>query len=279
MPLFSIILPTFNHCDPIIWAIKSIQRQTYQDFEILVMGDGVPERTREIMGEICAADARVKFFDNPKGEAKGEKYRHAGVMAAQGQYIAYIADDDVWHESHLDVLRMGLERSDFCNTFHGCVFPNGQLSIFPGDVGNRFCRKVLSSIRFNFFGPTCVGHSRESYMALPDGWTPAPKGLWTDLHMWRQWFRQEGVRFLTIPRLTTIHIDSPGRDDMASEKRAEESRKWLERINRKGEIFKLEWEALRRLSLNEGCFQFLVRALALGNEEQKSIILNSLLRH
>lgn len=276
MPLFSVVLPTYNHCDPIIWAIESVRQQTLQDFEILVVGDGVPDRTRDIIEEFCGKDERIKFFDNPKGESKGEKYRHSAVMAAQGRYIAYIADDDVWHESHLETLERGLVVSDFCQTFHGCVFPSGQLDIFPGDLGKQFCRDVLSIERYNFFGPTCVGHSREKYLQLPHGWRPAPKGTWTDLHMWRQWFEKKDVRYLTVPKLTTIHLDSPGRNDQSAESRAKESHKWLKKINEPGEIFRLEVNALRRLAMNQGAYQYIVRKLMHGTEKERQNLFNSL---
>lgn len=279
MPLFSVVLPTYNHCDPIIWAIESVRQQTIQDFEVLVAGDGVPDRTREIMSEICSRDPRIKFFDNPKGEAKGEKYRHAAIMAAQGKYIAYIADDDVWHRTHLEVIRQGLKESDFCHTFHGCVFPNGQLDIFPGDIGKRFCRDVLSGMRYNFFGPTCVGHTRESYLRLPFGWRPAPQKMWTDLYMWRQWFLQKDIKFLTVPKLTSIHLDSPGREDVGPKSRATESKEWLQKINCPREIDKLETDALRRLALNQGAYQYIVRQLMHGTEERRQNLVARLHRN
>lgn len=259
MPLFSVIIPTYNHCDTIIWAIKSIQMQTIQDFEILVVGDGVPDRTRSIMEELCKSDLRIHFFDNPKGKAKGELHRHKAIMGASGKYIAYNGDDDIWHKSHLETLSRGLQKSDFCHTYHGCVFPSGKLTIFPGNIGNKFCRDVLLNFRYNFFGPTCAGHSRESYINLPEGWTPAPKGLWTDLHMWRQWFQAKEVNFLSIPRLTTIHLDSPGREAASVQQRADESKRWLAKIHQSEGILRFELEGLRRMALEQGCYHYMMR--------------------
>lgn len=257
MPLFSVIIPTYNHCDPIIWAIKSVQEQTLQDFEIIVAGDGVPDRTREIMAELCSEDSRIRFLDNPKGENKGELHRHSAVLAAKGTYIAYLSDDDLWHRSHLEVLSAGLHDADFCNTLHGYVLPDGELKIFPGTLATQVCRYALTNLQTNFFGTTCVGHRREAYIQLPHGWQIAPKGLWCDLHMWRQWIAAPDTRFNTVPQLTTVHLDSPVRGDMTLEDRAEESRKWLEKV-RDDKVFRgIEDKALRDVALGYGGYRAL----------------------
>ncbi|WP_417462075.1 glycosyltransferase family 2 protein [Kordiimonas sp.] len=263
MPLFSVIIPTYNHCDTIVWALKSAQRQSVQDFEIIVSGDGVPDRTREIMAEFCEQDSRIRFLDNPKGEHKGELNRHKAVLAADGKYIAYLSDDDLWHESHLAVLTEGLEQSDFCHTLHGCVYPTGKLEIFPGDISSTFCREVLLDKHYNFFGPTCVGHTKEAYKRLPLGWSVAPPPeSWADLHMWRQWFKAPGLRFLSIPKLTTVHLDSPGRGHMSIEKRAAESKVWLEKISAAGGMKEIEDDALRQVVLKQGCYEFMAHELS-----------------
>lgn len=257
MPLFSVIIPTYNHCDTILWAIKSVQEQTLQDFEIIVVGDGVPDRTRDIMMDFCKKDKRIVFRDNPKGESKGEVHRHQAILAAKGKYIAYIADDDLWYKTHLEILEKGLTDNDFCNTLHSCVYPNGTLKIFAGDIGQQYCRNILSRLKFNFFGPTCVGHRRVSYQRLASGWSPAPTGEWTDLHMWRKWIADEKVRFCTLPILTTIHLDSPGREEMTIAERAAESEAWLEKIRDPYAFAAIELNAFRQQTLALGGFQFM----------------------
>ncbi|WP_417457527.1 glycosyltransferase family 2 protein [Kordiimonas sp.] len=267
MPLFSVVIPTYNHCDTIVWALKSVQQQTVQDFEVIVSGDGVPDRTRDIMAEFCAKDSRIRFLDNPKGEHKGELNRHKAVMAATGRYIAYLGDDDLWHESHLEVLAEGLKQSDFCHTLHGCVYPDGELEIFPGDIADPFCREVLLEKRFNFFGPSCTGHSRSAYGRLPQGWSVAPADSWADLHMWRQWLKTSDLCLMTIPKLTTIHLDSPGRGKMSIEQRAAESGVWLERIRGANGMNEIEDKALRRVVLKQGCYEFMAHSLAREKRE------------
>ena len=44
--------------------------------------------------------------------------------------------------------------------------------------------------KWNFFGPTCAGHTLDAYRRLPFGWQTKPTDTWSDLHMWRQWLEQ-----------------------------------------------------------------------------------------
>ncbi|TNE63321.1 MAG: glycosyltransferase [Alphaproteobacteria bacterium] len=256
MPLFTVVIPTYNHADPIVWAIRSIQAQTVQDFEVIVAGDGVGDDTRAIMARLCAEDDRVIFHDNEKAPRRGEANRHKAVMAARGHYIAYLGDDDLWHEKHLETLASGLQDADFCNTLHTGVHPNGRVVMMPGNIGSQMNRNTLLLTTYNFFGPTCAGHSREAYLKLPEGWAPAPPGLWTDLYMWRKWFVAPGMRFRTVPKVTTIHIDSGGRHAMTPAERAAESKLWLEKISDPVQFAALEEQAFGQMALEQGCFKF-----------------------
>ncbi len=257
MPLFSVIIPTYNHADTIIWALKSVQDQTVQDFEIIVAGDGVPDRTRDIMKGFCAEDDRIRFIDNPKDAGKGETQRHNAVVESKGTYIAYLGDDDLWHSQHLETMKRGLEETgaDFCNSLNFVVGADKKTSILLGDIGRKFCRDTLLNLKFNFVGTSTVVHKKTSYDRLPCGWVPAPKGLWMDLHMWRQWFKAGDMRFASISKVTTVHLDSPGRDEMSVADRAAESEDWFNKIRDKAVFDDMEVQALRRSAMNEGCYR------------------------
>ena len=94
MTTFTVVIPTHNHADTLRYAVRSVQWQTCQDFELFVVGDGVPDRTRKIVSELVADDPRIRFFDFPKGERLGEQHRHLALQEANGRFVAYQADDD-----------------------------------------------------------------------------------------------------------------------------------------------------------------------------------------
>ena len=67
----TVIVPTHDHGPTLRLSVGSALAQTVEDIEVLVVGDGVPDVTREIVGELSRVDERVHFFDHPKGQRHG----------------------------------------------------------------------------------------------------------------------------------------------------------------------------------------------------------------
>jgi len=93
-PKVSIILPTWNGSKYIIKAINSVLAQTFYDWELIIINDGSTDNTEEIVREYVKKDKRVRYYyhDN-KGQEQSRKY---GIELSNGEYIAFIDDDDVW---------------------------------------------------------------------------------------------------------------------------------------------------------------------------------------
>lgn len=92
-PLVSCIIPTFNRADLLKNAIDSTLSQTVTDWELIIVDDGSVDNTSELVLSYCAKDKRIKYYKNPgKG---GSSARNFGVSKAQGEYIAFLDDDDV----------------------------------------------------------------------------------------------------------------------------------------------------------------------------------------
>ena len=93
--------PTQNHGPTLRASIASALRQT-SPVEIFVIGDGVPDETRQILHEITNFDMRVLFFDHPKGPCHGEIYRHRALLQERGRIVCYLADDDLYLPHHAE---------------------------------------------------------------------------------------------------------------------------------------------------------------------------------
>ncbi len=92
MPLVSVIVPAYNIEDYIAECIGSIQRQTYQNLQIILVDDGSCDNTGRICDEYARLDTRVEVIHKKNGGLVSA--RKAGLEAAKGVYIGFVDGDD-----------------------------------------------------------------------------------------------------------------------------------------------------------------------------------------
>lgn len=88
----SVVIPTYNAEAFIKNTIESVLRQTYPDFECIVVDDGSTDSTLEVLNSI--SDARIKIL-RQKNSGGPARPRNVGLMAAQGDYIFLLDADDI----------------------------------------------------------------------------------------------------------------------------------------------------------------------------------------
>lgn len=98
MALITVIIPMYNKGELIVRAIGSIQRQAFQDFEIIVVDDGSTDNGAEIVKGIN--DNRIKLIQQEN--AGPGAARNAGINAAESEYIAFLDADDEWYPWFLE---------------------------------------------------------------------------------------------------------------------------------------------------------------------------------
>lgn len=106
-PLISILMPTYKRVDVIGIAIESVLKQTVTDFELLVVGDGCPAETADVVAGF--EDERIRFFNLPKAPAFGYANRNIALRHARGKLIGFAADDDILFRDHFELLGKCLE--------------------------------------------------------------------------------------------------------------------------------------------------------------------------
>ena len=97
----SIITPTYNSERFIAETIVSVQAQTYQDWEMIIVDDCSTDKTAEIVASFQEKDSRIKYFYNStnKGSALS---RNLALQKAKGKWIAFLDSDDIWHPEKLE---------------------------------------------------------------------------------------------------------------------------------------------------------------------------------
>lgn len=101
MEKVSIVLPTYNRAYCIKRSIDSILRQTYPDFELLVIDDCSTDGTEALVADIMRVDDRVQYFKQPRNRGVAAA-RNEGIRRAQCACIAFQDSDDVWKADKLE---------------------------------------------------------------------------------------------------------------------------------------------------------------------------------
>ena len=118
-PLVSIVISTYNRAHLLRDTIHSVQSQTVQDFEVVIVDDGSTDDTAEVVGRLQADDARIRYF--PQENQGVASARNRGVDESRGCYVAVLDDDDIalpWRlEAHFEALTEGVAATygAFCN--------------------------------------------------------------------------------------------------------------------------------------------------------------------
>ena len=100
IPLFSVVIPTYNRADRLTIALKSLSKQTFKNFEVLICDDGSTDNTKEIVESFKdKLDLTYIWEENWGGPARP---RNNGIKAAKGEWICFLDSDDWWYPEKLE---------------------------------------------------------------------------------------------------------------------------------------------------------------------------------
>src|SRR3990172_7140650 len=95
----SVVIPTYNNAALLCETLGGVRRQTFNDFEIIVVNDGSTDNTADMVKRY---DPNIRYVHQTnQGPAAA---RNKGVSLAQGEFIAFCNHDDIWNERHLEKL-------------------------------------------------------------------------------------------------------------------------------------------------------------------------------
>jgi glycosyltransferase involved in cell wall biosynthesis len=96
--LVSVVIPTFNYANFVVEAVESALQQTYQSLEIIVVDDGSTDDTRQRLKPFVH---RIHYvYQNNRGLSAA---RNTGIRLANGEWIALLDSDDLWHPEKTEV--------------------------------------------------------------------------------------------------------------------------------------------------------------------------------
>lgn len=101
-PLVSIITPVYNAERFLSETIKSVQEQTYKNWELLLVDDCSKDNSAKIIKEFKKNDDRIKHIKLEKNSGASIS-RNIGIKNAKGRFIAFVDSDDLWEPEKLEI--------------------------------------------------------------------------------------------------------------------------------------------------------------------------------
>lgn len=139
----TVVIPCFNSEKYIADTILSVLKQTFRDFELIIVDDGSNDRTADIVREFVLSDDRVLLFC--QNENRGANYcRNFGLNRAKGDYVIFLDADDLLLPFCLDS-RYGVFQSDTRTDY--VIFPMGLFKKEIGDDRRRWVPDTRNPLR------------------------------------------------------------------------------------------------------------------------------------
>jgi glycosyltransferase involved in cell wall biosynthesis len=99
---FSIIIPTYNRCEMVIKCVLSLQGQSFNNWECIIVNDGSTDNTQQEIEKLCQTDSRITLLNQPNSERAIA--RNNGAKLATGEFYIFLDSDDFFENNHLQEL-------------------------------------------------------------------------------------------------------------------------------------------------------------------------------
>lgn len=110
MVKFSIIVPVYNVEKYLEDCLDSILKQTYDDFEVIVVNDGSTDNSQKVIDNYAKRDNRIKAFKKKNGGVSDA--RNYGISKAKGEYFIFVDSDDTINDKLLEKLDKEIKKYD-----------------------------------------------------------------------------------------------------------------------------------------------------------------------
>ena len=206
----SVIVSTFNRRSKLKKTIKSVLCQSFKDFELIIVDDCSTDDTEKLVKTFN--DDRIKYFKTRKNSGHDGLPKNLGINKAQGEYIAFLDDDDVYRKDALKILYKYIAHSG-ADLVYGDYLIDGK----PGwsvDFNSRVLTQMnyisMSVVMVRKFCLIKVGGFNEKIPKFKD-WN-----LWIRLH-------KRGYKLLHIPII--ISEVSIGEDSISNRVKIDQDEK------------------------------------------------------
>jgi hypothetical protein len=239
-PRISVVIATYQWCEALRCALRSVLRQSLQDFEVLVIGDGCTDESEAVVRSF--GDARLRWDNLPANTGSQSAPNNRGFELSSGRYIAYLGHDDIWYPTHLQSLVDTIEARQADLAF-------GVSMIYgPADSGMRFVMGLLGEDGYTereFLPPSSILLRRALLERIGPWRQPDELSVPIDYDVLRRAVRA-GAVFAGTDELTTFKFNAAFRRDVYRHKETTDQQAMLARIETGVDFRQAEWAALVR---------------------------------
>ncbi len=151
--LVSIIMPSYNCGEFVEETIRSVQAQTYKNWEIIFMDDCSTDDTVKLVSELREKNPRIRFFQNQCNSGAAVS-RNNALREAKGRWIAFLDSDDLWEPEKLEKQIMFMEDNGYAFSYTGYQEIDNESKITGVFVSGP--KHVTKRGMYNFCWPGCL---------------------------------------------------------------------------------------------------------------------------
>jgi glycosyltransferase involved in cell wall biosynthesis len=218
-PAVSTIVATYNRSNVLALAIETARAQTFEDWEMVVVGDACTDDTEEVVRSFD--DDRIRFVNLPENCGEQSGPNNAGVRLSRGRYVAYLNHDDLWFPDHLERAVGAIERGDASMVFAvvAMVDPGGRAKIVPSWSGRYEPVRVVA--------PASGWLVRRDTIERVGPWRSYKESLLAPSQDWIRRAYAAGETIEQVPYVTVLAVQSGSRPGAYANRDDNEQRELL----------------------------------------------------
>lgn len=150
--LVSIVMPSYNTANYIEASIESVRRQTYENWELIIVDDCSTDNTDEVVRPFLA-DGRIRYLKNEQNSGAAIS-RNRALREANGKWIAFLDSDDLWLPEKLEKQVTFMEQ----NGYHFSYTNYEEINMAGEKTGVRVTgpKRITKTGMFNYCWPGCL---------------------------------------------------------------------------------------------------------------------------
>lgn len=189
--LVSIILPIYNGEKYMRLSIESVIKQTYKNWELLILDDCSTDNTANIAHEYVLKDSRIKYYKNEQN-LRLPSNLNKGFSLSKGDYLTWTSDDNIYDQEAISRMVHSLENSDAEFVYASCRIIDSEGNNIEYIMANNKGRKMI--VGANPVG-ACFMYTRSVYETI--GEYSSQYILVEDFDYWQRIFAQYKITYIS----------------------------------------------------------------------------------